>query len=448
MPAGLVAELVAQHRPARIQNGLRHSGLSDLGRADIADDDQFVLASDLRRPFVKMVLARIRDLGVDRLDAALVARALRNRKRGLVLAVVTERWHLRAVAQRRNVFQAEIYPDFTIAGREIVGDFALEADVPAPTRILHERSGLECAFDLARVPEIELALEVDAVRAPDLHGARDKRHPAKSALRATACAEARAAPVQIARCDELAADRLDSIRVQAEFCGAAGRQLDQVERRRPADILACLASGLCLTLRGDAEVPYLIARPSVAVQVLPCRCVLDAVFEREHHAQIHIGLRGKMQDYRTGRHVFFSLHAHLVFVTKYRRDVLSDLAIRDLAAIFAKVCSDFEAELVECNGEDDHVHLLVNYPPKVQLSKLVNSLKGVSSRRLREIRPEVSGRYYKGVLWSPSYFAASCGGAPISIVRQYVEQQRRASRDARTPIPPRPEGRGISEKKR
>ena len=129
--------------------------------------------------------------------------------------------------------------------------------------------------------------------------------------------------------------------------------------------------------------------------------------------------------YRTGRHCVFLLHVHLVFITKYRRDVLSDLAIGDLKWIFAKVCKDFEAELVECNGEDDHVHLLVNYPPKVQLSKLVNSLKGVSSRRLRTMRPEVKGRYKNGVLWSPSYFAGSCGGAPLDVIKHYVESQRK-----------------------
>lgn len=135
-----------------------------------------------------------------------------------------------------------------------------------------------------------------------------------------------------------------------------------------------------------------------------------------------------MQEFRTGRHCVFALHVHLVFVTKYRRDVLSALAIRDLSAIFAKVCGDFKASLVECNGEDDHVHLLVEYPPQISISKLVNSLKGVSSRRLRQMRPEVAGRYFKGVLWTPSYFAASCGGAPISIIKRYVEQQRELSR--------------------
>ena len=137
-----------------------------------------------------------------------------------------------------------------------------------------------------------------------------------------------------------------------------------------------------------------------------------------------------MQEFRRGRHCVFSLHVHLVFVTKYRRNVLSALAIADLRRIFATVCGKFEAELIECDGEDDHVHLLVHYPPKVALSNLVNSLKGVSSRLLREDRPEISGRYKDGVLWSPSYFAASCGGAPISILRQYIEQQRAPSSPA------------------
>ena len=129
-----------------------------------------------------------------------------------------------------------------------------------------------------------------------------------------------------------------------------------------------------------------------------------------------------MQEFRTGRHCVFTLHVHLVFVAKYRRDVLSELAIRDLASIFGEVCRRFGAVLVECNGEDDHVHLLVQYPPKVPVASLVNSLKGVSARRLRQ-RYRV--RTHREHLWSPSYFAASCGGAPLSIIREYVENQRR-----------------------
>ena len=127
---------------------------------------------------------------------------------------------------------------------------------------------------------------------------------------------------------------------------------------------------------------------------------------------------------RTGRHCVFILHVHLVFVTKYRYGVLTPQALESLKEIFEAVCRDFEAELVETNGEEDHVHLLVHYPPKVPVSKLVNSLKGVSSRLLKRKHPELEKKYWKGKLWSPSYFAGSCGGAPISVIRQYVEQQR------------------------
>jgi putative transposase len=115
----------------------------------------------------------------------------------------------------------------------------------------------------------------------------------------------------------------------------------------------------------------------------------------------------------------------------------------DLKEIFAKVCRDFEAELIECNGEDDHVHVLIVYPPKIALSKLVNSLKGVSSRLLREWRPEITGRYKDGVLWSPSYFVASCGGAPLTIIAEYVKSQREALQE-RSRLPPRPKVRGFS----
>jgi putative transposase len=74
------------------------------------------------------------------------------------------------------------------------------------------------------------------------------------------------------------------------------------------------------------------------------------------------------------------------------------------------------------DAEDNHVHLLVQYPPKVAVFSLVNSLKGVSSRLLRQQRPDIRERYWKGVLRSPSYFASSCGGAPISIMRQYFQR--------------------------
>ena len=118
------------------------------------------------------------------------------------------------------------------------------------------------------------------------------------------------------------------------------------------------------------------------------------------------------------------MHVHLVFVAQCRRRVFDGDAIRRLGRICAKVCADFQSTLIDIDGEGDPVHLLVEYPPKLAVSRLVNSLKGVSSRLLRRQRPDLRNRYWKGTLWSPSYFASSCEGAPISIIRQYIEQQQ------------------------
>jgi putative transposase len=131
-------------------------------------------------------------------------------------------------------------------------------------------------------------------------------------------------------------------------------------------------------------------------------------------------------DIRTGRHCVFALQAHLVFVTKYRHAVFAGQHLARLEEIMRDVCADFAVQLEEFNGESNYVHLLVNFPPKVALSKLVNSLKGVSSRRMRQEFPDLRRHYYRANrLWSGSYFAGSAGGAPISVLRQYIEQQNR-----------------------
>lgn len=127
-------------------------------------------------------------------------------------------------------------------------------------------------------------------------------------------------------------------------------------------------------------------------------------------------------DLRHGRTCVYNLQAHLVFVTKYRRGVFNDAILTDMETIMRNVCHDFDAELVEFNGETDHVHLLVSYPPKIALSALINSLKGVSSRLLRKKYPLKTHRNH---LWSPSYYAASSGGATLDTLKQYIQNQRR-----------------------
>jgi putative transposase len=131
------------------------------------------------------------------------------------------------------------------------------------------------------------------------------------------------------------------------------------------------------------------------------------------------------RQFRTGRHVVFSLQAHLVFVPVYRRRVITERVFALLKSAWEQVCADFECELRESGWETDHVHLLVSYPPKVALSRLINSLKGVSARRLRAanlsaVKTKLWGEHF----WSPSYCAVSSGGAPLETIKRYIETQR------------------------
>jgi len=149
-------------------------------------------------------------------------------------------------------------------------------------------------------------------------------------------------------------------------------------------------------------------------------------------------------DVRTGRHRVFALHAHLVFVTKYRHPVFTDTHLERMGRSWGGL-PRLRRELVECNGETGHVHLLVRFPPTVALSRLVNSLKGVTSRRLRQEFPELARHYWRAKrLWSGSHFAGSVGGAPLDVLRAYIEQQNRP-RDA---LHPPPEGRGTPARSR
>ena len=134
----------------------------------------------------------------------------------------------------------------------------------------------------------------------------------------------------------------------------------------------------------------------------------------------------KSSEIYSGRHCVFVLKVHLVFLPKYRRNVFTPRVLEYLQTIMSSVCDDFDAKLEEFNGESDYVHLLINYPPKVSISKLVNSLKGVSSRMVRKQSfPEVATKLWGNHFWSPSYYAGSCGGVTISQIRKYIEDQNR-----------------------
>jgi putative transposase len=124
-------------------------------------------------------------------------------------------------------------------------------------------------------------------------------------------------------------------------------------------------------------------------------------------------------------HCVYALSYHLVLVTKYRRRCITKPVLDRLREIVKQRCKDWRGELVEFNGEADHVHILMSMPPNLDLSRFVNNLKTTSSRLLRRDFADQLNHVYRGkpVFWSRSYCIISCGGAPLSVIKQYVVQQ-------------------------
>lgn len=128
--------------------------------------------------------------------------------------------------------------------------------------------------------------------------------------------------------------------------------------------------------------------------------------------------------YNIGHRAVYSLNIHLVLVTKYRRKVINQVMLTRLQEIFESTCTKWRSKVTEFNGESDHVHLVISYPPDVEVSKLVNNLKTVSSRLIRkEFNEQVNQFYNKPVFWTGAYFVASCGGVTLEQLKSYVEKQ-------------------------
>ena len=128
---------------------------------------------------------------------------------------------------------------------------------------------------------------------------------------------------------------------------------------------------------------------------------------------------------RLERHSVTDLKIHLVCVTKYRRSVFVAKSLVLIEESFREVARKMDFQILEFNGEADHIHVLIEYPPKLSVSSIVNALKGVSSRRYGQAgypKP-----YGKDALWSPSYFVSSVGGAPIEVLKQYIKNQEKPS---------------------
>ena len=132
----------------------------------------------------------------------------------------------------------------------------------------------------------------------------------------------------------------------------------------------------------------------------------------------------RFMQYRATREAVFSVKYHVMWCLKYRRDVLRGPIQTRLKQIIGEVVAEFDGMVIEVETMPDHVHLLVELPPQVAVSTLVEILKGRSSRRLRQ---EFAHLARMKCLWSPSWFVSTVGGAPLEVVRRYVENQKVAA---------------------
>jgi len=134
----------------------------------------------------------------------------------------------------------------------------------------------------------------------------------------------------------------------------------------------------------------------------------------------------KKQELKQLYHCTFNLNYHLVIVTKYRRKCITSAMLARLKLICKDLTKKWECELLEFNGEADHLHLLLSLNPKVTPSIFVNNLKTVTSRLIRKEFSEQLKKFYwrDPVFWSRTYCILTCSGAPLSVIKQYIEQQK------------------------
>ncbi len=128
------------------------------------------------------------------------------------------------------------------------------------------------------------------------------------------------------------------------------------------------------------------------------------------------------ETYKSNRNVFYSCHYHVVWCPKYRRKVLVQEIETRLKQIIMQVCQEHQAEIEELEVMPDHVHLLVSVDPQFGIHRLIKLIKGRSSRFLHQEFPVLKRKL--PTLWTNSYFVGTTGGAPLALIKQYIEQQK------------------------
>jgi putative transposase len=136
-----------------------------------------------------------------------------------------------------------------------------------------------------------------------------------------------------------------------------------------------------------------------------------------------------MKPYRKGSHCVYDLKYHIVWITKYRKPVLGKEIGNRVRDLIRMICTSLDVEIVKGHISRDHVHLMVSVPPYVAVSRLVQRMKGLTSRKLLQENRGLNKAFWGRHLWGRGYFVASTGNVTEEIIARYIEEQSDMERD-------------------
>ena len=131
-----------------------------------------------------------------------------------------------------------------------------------------------------------------------------------------------------------------------------------------------------------------------------------------------------MGEFRKGSHAVYDIQYHIVWTTKYRYKVLRDKVAERLRELLKQGCSTLDITIIRGSVAREHVHMLISCPPTLAPSKIMQYLKGKSSKMLQEEFPEIKKRYWGQHLWSSGYFCRTVGAVTDEMIKEYIEQQK------------------------
>ena len=139
-------------------------------------------------------------------------------------------------------------------------------------------------------------------------------------------------------------------------------------------------------------------------------------------------INDSLGSYDRNQHSVYLLYYHLVLVVKYRRKVFDEAVSLRAKEIFSYIAPSYGITLEEWNHDEDHVHVMFRAKPATEISRFINAYKSASSRLLKKEYPEIRNKLWKDYFWSRSFCLITAGGAPIEVIREYIESQGEKNR--------------------